>query len=65
MVSEKQKAFARKWDKEHMRTVSCRLRTEDAELFKEYCEENNTTPAALIKNFIMETLKKAYSDSRE
>lgn len=56
MVSEKQKQYARKWDKENMRSVTCRLRREDAELFKEYCTAHNTTPAAILKKFVMERL---------
>ena len=39
-VSEKHKASNQKWDLENMRSVSCRLRKEDAELFKQYCAEN-------------------------
>lgn len=60
MVSEKQKEWARKWDKENMRNVCCRLRTEDAELFKEYCAEIGTTPAAFIKDHIIKALEKRY-----
>lgn len=63
MVSEKQKQYARKWDKENMRSVSCRLRTEDAELFKEYCASRNTSPAAVLKTYIMGLLEK-YSDEQ-
>ncbi len=33
-VSEKQKQYARKWDKDNMRTIATRVRTEDAEDFK-------------------------------
>lgn len=62
MLSEKKKLSNRKWDKENMRTVSCRLRTEDAELFKEYCAENGTTPAQYLKRHIMDTLDKYYSE---
>ena len=56
MVSEKQKQYSRKWDRENMRSVSCRLRTEEAELFKAYCAANNTTPGAVLKNFIKDKL---------
>lgn len=52
MVSEKQKQYSRKWDRENMRSVSCRLRTEEAELFKAYCAAHNTTPGAVLKNFV-------------
>ena len=52
MVSEKQKQYSRKWDRDNMRSVSCRLRTEEAELFKAYCTAHNTTPGAVLKNFV-------------
>jgi hypothetical protein len=57
-VSEKRKASNQKWDLENMRSISCRLRKEDAELFKEYCAENHTTPGAYLKNHIHEILDK-------
>ena len=41
-----------------MRSVSCRLRKEDAELFKQYCAENHTTPGAYLKNHIHDILDK-------
>ncbi|MCH5194181.1 MAG: hypothetical protein J1F11_09485 [Oscillospiraceae bacterium] len=60
MVSEKKKLSNRKWDKDNMRSVSCRLRTEDAEQFKEYCKENGTTPAHFLKEYIIKTLAEYY-----
>ncbi len=33
-VSEKQKQYARKWDKDNMRTLGTRVRTVDAENYK-------------------------------
>ena len=57
-VSEKRKAANRKWDLENMRSVSCRLRREDAELFRQYCTENNTTPGAYLKDHIHNILEK-------
>lgn len=38
-VSEKQKGYSRKWDKDNMRTLATRVRTDVAEDFKKYCEE--------------------------
>lgn len=64
MVSEKQKSYARKWDKENMRSVSCRMRTEDAELFKEYCAAHNTTPGAILKEYVWKLLEE-YGEERE
>lgn len=62
-VSAKRKAANQKWDLANMRSVSCRLRREDAELFRQYCTENNTTPGAYLKNHIHNILDK-YSEEK-
>lgn len=59
-VSEKQKSYARKWDKDNMRTLGTRVRTEEAEDFKAWCAMNNISCTAAIKNFIMAELEKYY-----
>lgn len=56
-VSEKKKLSNRAWDKENMHTFSCRMRKHDADIFLDYCNDNNTTPAAEIKRFIFQTIK--------
>lgn len=60
MVSEKKKLSNRKWDKENMKTVSCRLRNEDAEIFKHICNEKGLTPAQYLKRHITEIIEKYY-----
>ncbi len=42
-----------KWDRENMRSLSCRVRTEQADIFKQYCAEYNTTPGRIIKDFVL------------
>lgn len=64
-VSEKRKASNQKWDLENMRSVSCRLRKEDAELLKQYCAENHTTPGAYLKNHIHDILDKYCADKEK
>ena len=61
-VSEKQKKYAREWDKANILTVSCRLRRSDAEDFKAYCASKNTNPAAVLKAFIFEKLDEYYKE---
>ena len=65
MISEKKKLSNRKWVKENMKTVSCFIRKEDAELFKKICTENGTTPAQHLKRHIAEVIEKYYEDSAE
>ena len=70
-VSEKQKKWAREWDKDNMRTLSCRLRTYEADNFKAVCAMNNTTPAAVLKAAVRKYMRdneeafEVYMNSRE
>lgn len=56
-VSERQKQCTRAWDKENMRTLSCRMRTNEAELFKEYCASHDTTPGNVLKKYVFECIR--------
>lgn len=60
-VSEKQKGYARKWDKEHMRTLSTAVRIEDAEEFKAWCKRQGISTTAAIKKFVMSELDKYHA----
>ena len=60
-VSEKQKESIRKWDREHMQTISCRLRKEEAQSFKEYCSSIGSNPAAEVKKYVRACLD-GYND---
>ena len=44
------------WDKENMRTISCRLRKEEAEKFRDYAGYLGTTPHALLSAYVKECL---------
>ena len=59
-VSEKQKQHARKWDKENMRTIATRVRTEEAEDFKAWCAMRGVSATSEIKRFVMSELEKYY-----
>ncbi len=56
MNTDKRKQTIRKWDRENMKTVSCRMRRYEAELFNEYCKSRNTTPATVIKKYVTELI---------
>ncbi len=51
-LSEKSKQCIRAWDRENMHTISCRVRTKDAEIFKQYCAAHNTTMGELLKKYV-------------
>ena len=61
-VSEKQKGYARKWDKENMHTVSTRVRMEEFKDYKAWCEMRGVSVTSEIKRFVMEELQKYYAE---
>lgn len=60
-VSEKQKMHSKKWDKENMKVVSCKLRKEKVDLFRKYCNDRGTTPSAVIHACVDEYIAKCES----
>ena len=57
-VSRAKRASNNKWDKENMKIVACKIKKDDAELFKEYAENNKTTPNALLRTYIYKCIGK-------
>ena len=47
---------SKEWDKENMRTVSCRLRKDEAEAFKRLCASKWTTVHAALARYIRLTI---------
>ena len=46
-----------KWDRANMRSLTCRMRTEEANIFKAFCAENNTTPGRVLKDYVLSIIK--------
>ena len=61
-VSEKQKGYARKGDKENVHTVSIRVRMEEFKDYKAWCEMRGVSVTSEIKRFVMEELDKYYAE---
>ena len=57
-VSRAKRASNNKWDKENMKIVACKIKKDDAEAFKQYADEKNTTPNALLRNYIYNCIAK-------
>lgn len=47
-----------KWDKENMATVTCKLRKEDADAFREYARQNGKAVNTLIKSYVFSCIGK-------
>jgi len=57
-VSRAKRASNNKWDKENMKLVACKIKKEDAEAFKQYADDNDTTPNALLRTYIYKCIDK-------
>ena len=56
MISAAHKRNNVKWDRENMRSLSCRVRKEQSDAFKAWCSANNTTPGKILKEFVLEII---------
>ena len=59
MTSEAQKKANKKWDSENMLTLSVRLKKEQVQEFRRVAAEQGTTANALLKQFVLDTIKKS------
>lgn len=62
-VSRKKRASNNKWDKENMKIVACKIRADKAEQFKQYAEDKQTTPNALLRGYIYDCIGAPGEDS--
>lgn len=53
---ENAKAARAAYNREHIRSVGTTLRKEDAEAFRALAERQGTTPGAMLKRFVLNTL---------
>jgi hypothetical protein len=51
--SEAQKKAAAKYHKENIASLACRVKKEQAEKFKAYCEAQEKTSNAVLREFVM------------
>ena len=49
---ESQKKASLKWDKENMTTLGCKVKKEDAVMFKTYCSEHGKTSNTVLKEYV-------------
>ena len=60
--NEKQYGYSQKWDKDNMRTLATRVRTDVAEDFKKYCEEKGASCTSEVKRLIEAALEEWYKE---
>lgn len=57
-VSESQKRAADKYNREHMATLGCKVKKEEAAAFKEHCAQQGKTSNTVLKEFVLETIER-------
>ena len=61
-VSEARKRANAKWDKANMASLSCRVKLDTANAFKELCARRGSTVSKEISAFIKQELSKVYPE---
>lgn len=57
MPSEAQKRASNKYNLEHMATLGCKVRKDQAATFKEYCEKQGKTTNTVLKEFVLDCVE--------
>ena len=55
--SDAQKRATKKYQKENIASLACRVKKEQAEKFKAYCEGQGKTSNAVLKEYVLECIK--------
>lgn len=55
-VTEAHKKGNRKWDKDNMATLGCKVKKEQAEKFKQYAAEQGKTANSVLKDYVLEKI---------
>lgn len=63
--SEAQKKASNKYNLEHMATIGCKLKKEQAAAFRAYCKDHNTTPNAELRKYVLECIGNIDDDTPE
>ena len=54
--SEAKKKASNKYNLEHMATLGCKVKKEQAEAFKEYCSKQGKTSNTVLKEYVLECI---------
>ena len=54
--SDAQKKAAAKYHKENIASLACRVKKEQAEKFKAYCESQGKTSNAVLREYVLECI---------
>lgn len=57
-ISTAQKKASAKYQKENIASLACRVKKDQAERFKEYCEQQNKTSNAVLREFVLSCISR-------
>lgn len=60
--SNAQKKASAKYQKENIASLACRVKKEQAEKFKAYCEEQGKTSNAVLREFVLNCIKETETE---
>lgn len=63
--SEAQKKAAAKYHKENIASLACRVKKEQADKFKAYCESQGKTSNAVLREYVLECIAENESVAEE
>ena len=63
--SDAQKKAAAKYHKENIASLACRVKKEQAEKFKAYCETQGKTSNAVLREYVLECISEDGTTTEE
>ena len=62
MATPAQRKANAKYHKENIASLACRVKKEQAEQFKQYCESQGKTVNSVLRDFVLEHIAEKYSE---
>ena len=56
-VREAQKKASKKYNKEHMATLGCKVTKEQAQAFKNHCKSKGSTTNKVLRDFVLDSIE--------
>jgi hypothetical protein len=56
-VSAAQKRASDKYNREHMATLGCKVTKEQAQAFKEHCQNKGSTANKMLRDFVLSSIE--------
>lgn len=63
--SEARKKASAKYHREHIASLACRVKKEQAEKFKAYCEAQGKTSNAVLREYVLECIADGETTTEE